>query len=164
MKSSLLTMAAGALLFTAAAYSEDPPVEPPRTHVDTTLVDSTAPNDRAAAPLPNIVDNDHQFEAGAPDIVKVTQRLHLSKQQQARLNDAIERADAGAAALINREHDVRQMIAATTPEDPMYAKLVADQTEDMSRWSENREGLRREVMDLLTPVQRKRFEELAAQR
>jgi len=164
MKSSLLTATAGVLLLAGWASADDPPAEPPRTHVDTTVVDSTAPSDRAAEPAPPLVDNDHQFEAGAPDIVKVTQRLHLTKQQQAQLHDAIERADAGAAALIHREHDVREMIAATTPEDPTYAKLVSDQTEDMSRWNENREGLRRDVMDLLTPVQRKRFEELAAQR
>jgi len=164
MKVSLLSTTAGLLLLSAAALADDPPAESPRTHVDTTVVDSAAPADAAAAPAPVLNDNEHRFEAGAPDIVKVTQRLHLSKAQQSRLNDAIERADAGAAVLIKREHDVREMIAATTPDDPLYAKLVSDQAEDVSLWNENRESLHREVLDLLTPGQRKRFEELSAQR
>jgi Spy/CpxP family protein refolding chaperone len=163
MKTFLLNASAGVLLLVGLASAEDPPAEPPRTHVDTTVVGSNAAADPAAAPAAAIVDNDHHFEAGAPDIVKVTQRLHLSRQQQTQLQDAIERADAGAAALLNREHDVREMIAATTPDDPLYAKLVSDQADDLSKWKENREGLRRDVMDLLTPMQRKRFEELAAQ-
>jgi Spy/CpxP family protein refolding chaperone len=162
MKISLLIPTAGFMLLGVAAYADDPPAAPPRTHVDTTVVDSAAPAERTDTPAPAIGDNDHQFEAGAPDIVKVTQRLHLSKQQQTQLNDAIERADAGAAVLIKREHDVREMISATTPDDPLYAKLVSNQAEDMSRWNENREGLRRDVLDLLTPAQRKRFEALAA--
>jgi Spy/CpxP family protein refolding chaperone len=165
MKILLATTTAGLILLgTTTAHADDPPADPPRTHVDTTVVDSSASSNPSGAPARAIGDNTHQFEAGAPDIVKVTQRLHLNRQQQSQLNDAIERADAGAAVLIKREHDVREMLAATTPDDPLYAKLVADETEDVSKWNENREGLRQDVLALLTPAQRKRFEELSAQR
>ncbi len=110
------------------------------------------------------MDNDHQFEAGAPDLLKLANKLHLSAQQKAQLNDAIERADAGAAVLIKREHDVGEMIAATTPQDPLYAKLIAEQATESSRWTENRDGLRRDVLALLSPAQRERFEALQASR
>ena len=69
-------------------------------------------------------------------------------------------ADAGAAAPIQREHDLREMIAATTPQDPLYAQLIKDQTGAASRWADNRDGLQRDVLAILTPAQRIRFERL----
>jgi Spy/CpxP family protein refolding chaperone len=154
------------LVIGAAAYAEDPPAssvpELPRTHVDTTVVDSSTPADASTDAGSTALENDHHFEAGAPEIVRLTNQLHLSAQQQSQLNAIIERADAGAAALIKREHDVRDMIAATTPADPLYAKLVADQSAGASRWKENRESLRHDVLELLTPAQRTRFESLEA--
>jgi hypothetical protein len=163
MKHSLLAATAILGLTTALAFADDPP-EVPRTHIDTTVVGSTVPAETSASTEAATFDNDHHFQPGAPDLVRVTRQLHLSTRQQAQLNDAIERADAGAAALIKRENDVRQMIAATTPEDPLYAKLLADQSTGAARWTENRESLRREVVDLLTPAQRTRFEELQTSR
>ena len=128
--------------------------------MDTTVVGSasSAEGDEAGAAPP--ATNDRHFEAGAPDLMRIVGQLHLSRRQQAGVNEAIERADAGAAALIKRERDVREMIAATTPQDPLYAKLIIEQGDEDARWSENRETLRRNVADLLTPAQRTRFEEL----
>jgi Spy/CpxP family protein refolding chaperone len=134
--------------------------QPPRIHYDTTVVGSNVATDAdssttaAAASL----DNDHHFQAGAPDIVRIADKLNLSHQQKVELNDAIERADAGAAVLIRREHDVKQMLAAATPGDPLYAKLKEDEAEALTKWSENRDGLRRDVVNLLTPAQRSRFQ------
>jgi Spy/CpxP family protein refolding chaperone len=167
MKHTLLA-AAGLLWLAGSAYADDPPqvptttqpAQPPRTHIDTTVVGDTTPDNSGAPADAVIQDNDHDFKAGAPDLVRVTQQLNLSPQQKAQLNDAIERADAGAAVLIKRERDVRDMIAATTPQDPLYAKLIADQAAAADRWTENREGLRREVANLLTPAQRARFDAL----
>lgn len=150
----------------AAALAEDPPAappeppEPPRTHVDTTIVGDTTPDNPSDAAATVISDNDHHFEAGEPSLVRLTQALNLSPLQKAQLHDAIERADAGAAALIQREHDLREMIAATTPQDPMYAQLINDQTGAAARWAENRDGLQRDVLAILTPAQRTRFEQL----
>jgi LTXXQ motif family protein len=150
-------------LAAAAAYADDPP-QPPRTHIDTTVVDgAVSDNSSVSADAANL-DNDHHFVAGAPELVRLTQQLHLSPHQRAQLNDAIERADAGAAVLIKRELDVRSMLAATTPQDPLYAKLIDDQSTGAARWTDNRESLRRDVVDLLTPAQRTRFEELQASR
>lgn len=142
-----------------AQTASDPAQQPPRTHIDTTVVGSSIPADPSAAERPTLSSN-HDFQAGAPDILKITRQLNLSPKQKEQLNDAIERADAGAAALIKREHDVREMIAATTPENPQYAQLIADQTAGADRWTENRESLHREVLELLTPSQRARFEKL----
>ena len=145
-----------------AAPAEAP--QPPRDHIDTTVVGSnTAPGSSERAEAASL-QNRHQFQAGAPDIVKVIDKLHLSQRQKVQVNDVIERADAGAAVLINREHDVKDMLAATTPQDPMYDKLVAEQSQEDARWNENRDGLRRDVMAVLTPAQRSRFEELQASR
>jgi hypothetical protein len=185
VQASALILAMGA----AAAYADDPPVaeapavdqpaaaqaaadqppaapvpfeQPPRTHVDTTVVGSNVDAQADASTVADAasLDNNHNFKAGAPDIVRIADRLNLSQKQKVELNDAIERADAGAAVLIKREHDVLRMLAATTPEDPLYAKLVADQSEASVKWTENREGLRRDVDALLTPAQRARFAEL----
>ncbi len=147
-----------------AAGVETPQV--PRTHVDTTVVGDSIPENAtsagavAAAPAP--LDNDHDFVAGAPEITKILGQLHLSPKQELQVKDAIQRSDAGAAILIKREHSVRSMIAATTPENPTYATLIREQAAGESRWTENRAGMRRDVLDLLTPTQRTRFEELEA--
>jgi hypothetical protein len=163
MKHTLLAATAVLGLTTALAFADDPP-EVPRTHIDTTVVGSAVPADSSASTEAATLDNDHHFQAGAPDIVRVTKQLHLSPQQEAKLNDAIERADAGAAVLIKRESDVKQMLAATTPQDPMYVKLLKDQATGDALWNDNRESLRREVVDLLTPAQRTRFDKLQASR
>jgi Spy/CpxP family protein refolding chaperone len=164
MKFTLLATTIMFGIATTTAFADDPP-PPPRTHVDTTVVGSDAaagasgPSEGSAR-----LDNDHHFEAGAPDLLKITGKLNLSSQQQGQLNDTIERADAGAAVLIKREHDLVDMIAATTPQDPLYAQLIAEQAASAGRWSENRDNLRREVMAILSPTQRARFEELQAAR
>jgi hypothetical protein len=163
MKHTLLAATAILGITTGTAFADDPP-QPPRTHVDTTVVGSGAPVDSSAPSEAPTLDNDHNFVAGAPDLMRVTAKLNLSPQQQAQLNDAVERADAGAAVLIKWEHDIKEMIAATTPQDPLYAKLIAEQSTGASRWTENRDGLRRDVVALLTPTQRARFEELQASR
>ena len=154
----LLLVTTGLLGISAVtAFADDPP-QPPRTHVDTTVVGSDA-SVNSSPQSPSATD-DHHFEPGAPDLLKLTRQLHLSAQQQSQLNDAVERADAGAATLIKREHDLAEMIAATTPQDPLYGKLVAEQAASEGRWTENREGLRRDVIALLSPAQRARFEDL----
>ncbi len=163
-----LVAALGVLWLAGSVYADDPPqvpaatepVQPPRTHIDTTVVGDTTPDNSNPPADAVIQDNNHDFKAGEPELVRLTQQLNLSPQQKAQLNDAIERADAGAAALIKRERDVRDMLAATTPQDPLYAKLIADQSTAADRWTENREGLRREVANLLTPAQRARFDAL----
>lgn len=147
----------------AQAAPTDAP-QPPRDHIDTTVVGSnTAPGSSERSEAASL-QNQHQFQAGAPEIVKVIDKLHLSQRQKVQVNDVIERADAGAAVLINREHDVKDMLAATTPQDPMYDKLVAEQSQEEARWNGNRDSLRRDVMAVLTPAQRARFEELQASR
>ncbi len=166
MKQILMTAAALLSLAVSVARADDPKPDdtnqPPRTHIDTTVVGDnvgSAGTDRQAN-----LDNAHQFVAGAPELLSVTKRLNLSAKQQARVNAAIENADAGAADLIKHEQDLRHMIAATTPEDPLYAKLIADESVNASHWNENRESLRHEVLDILTPAQRSRFDELMAAR
>jgi Spy/CpxP family protein refolding chaperone len=165
MKHVVLAAAAG-LLMSAAVHADDPaPAAAPAgalpTHVDTTVVGSSVQGGPGQSAPPTL-DNGHDFVAGAPELLRITKRLNLSPKQQAQLHEVIEKADAGAAVLIEREHDVSQMIAATTPADPAYAKLIADQSAGAEQWTENRESLRRHVLDLLTPAQQKRFEELQA--
>jgi Spy/CpxP family protein refolding chaperone len=181
-----LSLLAGALisLTVGTAYADDSPqagqppqaaqpaqpaevAQPPRTHVDTTVVgdarqDGDAANTGKDSTSAQNLDNDHNFVPGAPDIIKVTRQLNLSPEQTAKVHDAIENADAGAADLIKHEQDEKQMIAATTPADPMYAKLIAHQANDTKSWTENRDGLKRDVMSVLTPAQRSRFQELQA--
>lgn len=167
MNHKILAAAAALLISSPVAFAEDVPdaaAQPPRDHIDSTIVGSNKPADAVAQPDTTISDNNHEFQAGAPEIRKVTDQLHLSARQKSQIHDAIERADAGAGALINREHDVKEMIAKTTPEDPMYAKLVREQAGEGDRWNENRDGLRRDVLAILTPAQRTRFEQLQASR
>lgn len=166
----LLWAAAVGLCLSSATYADDTtppapaqdsraPVQPPPTHVDTTVVGSGA-SGQSAGPAAPTLDNNYDFVAGAPDLLRVTNRLHLSPKQRSQLHEVIEQSDAGAAVLIERDHDVRQMIAATTPADPQYAKLIADESANSARWSENRANLQRDVLAILTPAQQKRFEEL----
>lgn len=133
------------------------PAPIPRTNVNSTVVGDAAvePQDLHNAPIS--LDNDHGFQAGAPELVKETSRLDLSAQQKTKIHDAIDNADAGAAALIKRENVVREMLAATTPDDPLYAKLKSEQGSAEARWNDNREGLRHTVAALLTPAQREKF-------
>jgi Spy/CpxP family protein refolding chaperone len=148
------------------SLADDPPPAPaappiPRTHVDSTVVGDSAGNAEEPKDLrnaPTRLSNDHGFQAGAPDLVRATAPLRLTAQQTARIHDAIELADAGAAALIKRENVVCEMLAATTPDDPLYAKLKAEQASADSRWNDNRAGLRRAVSEVLTPAQRAKFE------
>lgn len=164
-----VTFLAGAILAVSVGtvYADDveqspQPEQAPRTHVDTTVIgDSTV---GVSNPAPANLDSDHRFVPGAPSILSATKRLNLSPKQTAQVHDAIESADAGAAVLIKHEQNVQQMIAATTPEDPMYPKLIKDQTTDVSLWDENRENLRQSVKEILTPAQRSRFEEMTAKR
>jgi hypothetical protein len=44
----------------------------------------------------------------------------------------------------------------------MYSTLLKEQAGQNDRWNENRDGLRREVLAILTPAQRTRFEQLQA--
>jgi hypothetical protein len=148
----------------AAAPQPAEAPQPPRDHIDTTVVGSNSAADSPAQTEVATLANQHQFEAGAPEIVRVIDKLHLSQRQKVQVNGAIERADAGAAVLINRERDVKEMLSATTPQDPMFNKLMAEQAGEDGRWNENRDGLRRDVMAVLTPAQRTRFEELQASR
>jgi Spy/CpxP family protein refolding chaperone len=148
-------MAVGAL-----AWAEDPaPV--PRTHVDSTVVgdarDDTPPDESKG------LDNDHNFEAGAPRLSELSTLLNLSSQQKVQLNDAIERADAGAAVLIKREQHVKEMLAKTTPADPLYAQLQSEQARAPSLWQEGRTKFRQEVRSILTPAQQAKFDQLRAQ-
>jgi Spy/CpxP family protein refolding chaperone len=155
-------LAGAALSLAVGAVYADDVEQPPRTHVDTTVVgDSTVGNPNP--PAANL-DSDHRFVPGAPTIVSATKRLNLSPKQVSQVHEAIESADAGAADLIKHEQNVEQMLAATTPEDPMYAKLIKDQTTDVTLWDENRENLKQSVEAILTPAQRSRFEELTAKR
>jgi Spy/CpxP family protein refolding chaperone len=166
MNHKILAATAAFLITCPMAFADEVPdaaAQPPRDHIDSTVVGSNKPAD-TVAPDTTIANNNHDFQAGAPDIRKVTDQLHLSAQQKSQVHDAIERADAGAGALINREHDVKEMIASTTPEDPMYSKLVKEQAGQDDRWNENRDGLRRDVLAILTPAQRARFEQLQASR
>jgi Spy/CpxP family protein refolding chaperone len=167
MNHKILAAVTALLIASPMAFADDQPdaaAQPPRDHIDQTIVGSSRPADTETASDTTIVNNDHAFQAGAPDIRKVTDQLHLTAQQKAQIHDAIERADAGAGALINRERDVKEMIASTTPEDPMYSKLVKEQAGEGDRWSENRDGLRRDVLAILTPAQREKFEQLQASR
>jgi Spy/CpxP family protein refolding chaperone len=167
MNHNILAAAAALLLTSPMAFADEVPdatAQPPRDHIDSTVVGSSKPADSVASSDTAISDNNHEFQPGAPDIRKVTDQLHLSAQQKSQVHDAIERADAGAAVLINREHDVKEMIAATTPADPMYSTLVKEQAGEGDRWNENRDGLRRDVLAILTPAQRTRFEQLQASR
>ena len=167
MKQYSVLVAAVLGLGGATAYADEPP-QPPRTHIDTTVVGSNTsadtPADSNAPSEAATLDNDHGFQAGAPELLKITDKLHLSAKQKAQLNDVIERSDAGAAALIKREHDVKEMIAATTPQNPQYAELIKEQGAESDRWTDNRETFRREVLALLTPAQQTRFEQLQASR
>jgi Spy/CpxP family protein refolding chaperone len=168
MKHHFLATTAILAFATTMAYADEPspPADNadqlPRTHVDTTVV-GDAVAEGSSAPSGGL-DNDHDFHPGAPELVSATKRLNLSPHQEAQVKDAIERADAGAAVLIKHEHDVRQMLAATTPQDPLYATLISDQSANSTRWSRNREGLRQEIISILTTQQRISFQEMQAQR
>jgi Spy/CpxP family protein refolding chaperone len=160
MRNVVIGFAASWVAFGHIARAEDP-APTPRTHVDTTVVgdarDDTPPDESKG------LDNDHNFEAGAPRLSELSTLLNLSPQQKVQLNDAIERADAGAAVLIKREQHVKEMLAKTTPADPLYAQLQSEQSRAPSLWQEGRTKFRQEVRSILTPSQQARFDQLRAQ-
>jgi len=149
----------------AAAQTQDPAAaaaQRPGTHVESTITGDARVDD-PSAPV-NGLDNDHHFEAGAPHLTEMASFLDLSARQKAQLTDIIERGDAGAAVLIKREHDVKDMLAKTKPEDPMYADLIREQASAPARWQAARDNVHQEIRGILTPAQQAKFEQLQAQR
>jgi Spy/CpxP family protein refolding chaperone len=163
MKHLLLTLTTALALAGVAIGQTKDPVPTPGTHVETTVV-GDAREDNAANPDGSGLDNDHRFEAGAPHLTEMAKYLDLSAQQKTQLNDIIERADAGAAVLIKREHDVKEMLGKTPPQDPLYAQLRAEQEAAPGRWQANRDNLHQEIRAMLTPSQQSKFEQLTAGR
>jgi Spy/CpxP family protein refolding chaperone len=163
MKHLFLTLTTALVLTGVAVGQTKDPAAPPGTHVETTVV-GDAREDNPADTGNGGLDNDHHFEAGAPHIAEMAKFLDLSGQQKTQLNDIIERADAGAAVLIKRERDVKEMLGKTPPQDPLYAQLRAEQAAAPGRWQANRDNLHQEVRAILTPAQQAKFEQLSAQR
>jgi Spy/CpxP family protein refolding chaperone len=164
MKHLILSVTTVLALSGVAIGQTKDPVPPPGTHVETTVV-GDAREDSSPDPSSGVgLDNDHHFEAGAPHIAEMAKFLDLSGQQKTQLNDIIERADAGAAVLIKREHDVKEMLGKTPPQDPLYAQLRAEQEAAPGRWQANRDNLHQEIRAMLTPAQQAKFEQLRAQR
>jgi Spy/CpxP family protein refolding chaperone len=158
---------ASSLAFAAAGMAQSqtpPPPTTPGTHVDSTVVGDAradaSPNPGSAVGL----DNDHHFEAGAPHLTEMATQLGLSPQQKAQLTDVIERGDAGAAVLIKREHNVKDMLEKTKPEDPRYRELLNEQEGSQARWQTARDAVHREILAILTPAQRVKFEQLRSER
>ena len=54
-------------------------------------------------------------------------------------------------------------LAKTTPADPLYAQLQAEQARAPSLWQEGRSKFRQEVRSILTPAQQTKFDQLRAQ-
>jgi len=160
MKHLLFTLTTALTLTGAAIGQTKDPAPGPGTHVETTVV-GDARDENSADPSNSAgLDNDHHFEAGAPHLNEMAKYLSLSVQQKTRLNDIVERADAGAAVLIKREHDVQEMLEKTPAQDPLYAQLRAEQAAAPGRWQANRENLHQEVRAILTPAQQARFEQM----
>ena len=147
-----------ALTGTTIACADDPP----RTHVDATVVGDANAEEAKGGDTDAALNNDHHFVAGAPALVAMTNTLHLSAKQKTDLNGFIENSDTAAAELIKREHDVRDMLAATTPQDPLYAQLKAEQAGAEAKWQASRDALRQNVMAILTPAQQSKLEQLQA--
>lgn len=168
MKKYIVATTAVLAFATSVAYADEPSPppasdQPARTHIDTTVV-GDAVVDGSGPKSIGLESSVHDFQPGAPELVSATKRLNLSPHQEAQVRDAIERADAGAAVLIKHEQDLAQMVAATTPQDPLYATLIRDQAASAARWNANRDALRQEVLSVLTEQQRVKFEELMAKR
>jgi Spy/CpxP family protein refolding chaperone len=164
MKHLILTLTAGLTLAGTAIGQTTDPAPAPGTHVETTVV-GDARSDASADPANGVgLDNDHHFEAGAPHLTEMAKFLGLSVQQKTQLNDIIERADAGAAVLIKREHDVKEMLAKTTSQDPLYSQLRTEQESAPARWQANRDNLHQEIRAMLTPAQQAKFEQMRSER
>jgi hypothetical protein len=146
------------------ALADDPPPadDTPRTHVDTTVVGDANTEEAKAPDGDAALNNDHHFVAGAPELVAMTDALHLSARQKTQLNDIIENSDAAAVELIKRERNLSQMLAATTPQDPLYAQLQAEQATSAAKWQASRDVLQQNVMAILTPAQQSKLEQLQA--
>jgi Spy/CpxP family protein refolding chaperone len=156
-----------ALLLTGIAIgqSKDPaPVPAPGTHVDSTVVGDAREDNSVDHNNAGGLDNDHHFEAGAPQLAEMAKFLSLSAQQKTQLRDIFERADAGAAVLIKREHDVEEMLVKTPPQDPLFAQLRAEQAAAPGRWQANRENLHQEIRAILAPAQQAKYEQLKTER
>ena len=149
------------LIGAGIAQAEDA-VAPPRTHVDSTVV-GDAMEDNLAHPG-NIagLDKDHHFESGAPHLTALANRLNLSAHQKTEFDDIVERGDAAAAVFIKREHTVKEMLAATTPEDPMYAQLRAEQADAGTRWQVGRDAQQQQFRAILTPAQQAKLDQMMA--
>jgi Spy/CpxP family protein refolding chaperone len=163
MNHSLLCLFAS-LALTGTAMAQGVAAPGTGTHVDST-VRGDARSDSAADPgNAQGLDNDHHFEAGAPHLTEMAASLDLSAHQKTQLNDIIERGDAGAAVLIKREHDVKEMLEKTPAQDPRYAELRAEQSNAPARWLAARNTVHQEIRDILTPAQQAKFEQLRAER
>jgi Spy/CpxP family protein refolding chaperone len=157
-------MTAALLLSGVAIGQSKDPAPGPGTHVETTVVGDAREDNPADLNDGSGLDNDHHFEAGAPHLAEMAKFLDLSTQQKTQLNDIIERADAGAAVLIKREHDVKEMLVKTPSQDPLYAQLRAEQSAAPGRWQANRDNLHQEIRAMLTPAQQAKYEQLKSAR
>jgi Spy/CpxP family protein refolding chaperone len=161
----LLLILTGALALTGVAEAQTKePVPVPGTHVETTVVGDAREDSPADSGNGDGLDNEHHFEAGAPHLTEMAKLLDLSAQQKTQLNDIIERADAGAAVLIKRERDVKEMLGKTPPQDPLYTQLRAEQAAAPGRWQANRDNLHQEIRAILTPIQQAKFEQMRPER
>jgi Spy/CpxP family protein refolding chaperone len=160
MKHLLFALTTTVTLTGAAIGQTKDPAPGPGTHVETTVVGDARDENSSDPSKVAGLDNDHHFEAGAPHLNEMAKYLNLSAQQKTQLNDIVERADAGAAVLIKREHDVQEMLGKTPPQDPLYAQLRAEQEAAPGRWQANRENFHQEVRAILTPAQQSRFEQM----
>jgi Spy/CpxP family protein refolding chaperone len=160
MKHLLLTLTTALTLTGAAIGQTKDPAPGPGTHVETTVVGDARDENSADSTNGAGLDNDYHFEAGAPHLNEMAKNLNLSVQQKTQLNDIVERADAGAAVLIKREHDVKEMLEKTPALDPRYAQLRAEQAAAPGRWQANRENFHQEIRAILTPAQQARFEQM----
>jgi hypothetical protein len=163
MKHLLLALITGLILTGAAVGQSTDPAPVPGTHVETTVVGDARDENSAAPSNAAGLDNDHHFEAGAPHLNEMAKYLSLSLQQKTQLNDIVERADAGAAVLIKREHDVTEMLEKTPAQDPLYAQLRAEQAAAPGRWQASREKFHQEIRAILTPAQQAKFEQMRSE-
>jgi Spy/CpxP family protein refolding chaperone len=162
MKHLLLSLTTSLALAGVAAAQD--PAPRPGTHVESTIVGDAHVDSSASDVNAEGLDNDHHFEAGAPHLTEMAASLDLSAQQKAQLNDIIERGDAGAAVLIKREHNVKEMLEKTPVQDPRYAELRAEQADAPARWQSARDAVHQQIRAILTPAQQAKYEHWQAQR
>jgi Spy/CpxP family protein refolding chaperone len=113
------------------------------------------------APMPSAM-RTHFFDGGAP-LAHVIHRLDLTDSQRQSIRDLFEANRPQQQALRAEQREVMEASRKTLPDDPNYQALVQKRKDLAAQAIQQRSDLEVQIFALLTPEQKAKVPELAAE-